>query len=414
MTEAIEEKTYKSVLVSKEKQSLQDFFISYSDTNPKKLNLVQPVDKEPRYYQVNAIRAACGYLENNFRRLLYIQPTGTGKTLLSKLTALDMDIRKVLGIDKKPRIRVVFIANSNRLLRQARREFSECHDVDLYTHSAYKDIPADVIEAGFDMVFIDEAHHEAMFSIQQLLDHVKDCPVFGFTATPDRGDGLLLKFERYIFPITKEEAIRRKFIATPKINSIIDTSGTNKLEVCIQLVNLYHKQMNNTIVYFKTNKECEGFYEYCMEAGHTAHLLRDDKEMDEVLERFSNGEIKFLINCKKLGEGTDIKNCTDVLLARQFNSKGEKEQYIGRSIRPDSPCCVWEFVNPIHNNILAKDIFPVVSIHRLIFKQAGEWHERILEENKDEDIYDYEYLDHCANNNFEIDEDDETVEIEVE
>lgn len=386
-----------SSLISKEKHSIQNFFINYSDTKPKKLDLVQEIDKDPRYYQINGIRAAAGYIETGFRRLLYIQPTGTGKTLLSKLTALDMDIRRALKIDHKEKIKVVFIADSNKLLRQAKKEFAECKDVILYAHSAYKDIPAEIVEEGWDMLFIDEAHHEAMFSIQQLLDHVKDTPVFGFTATPDRGDGLLLKFERYIFPITKEEAIRRKFIATPKINSIIDTSGTNKLDICKQVVELYHQEMNNTIVYFKTNKECEKFYEFCIEKGFSAHWLKDDKEMDSVLEKFSEGEFKFLINCKKLGEGIDIKNCTDVLLARQFNSKGEKEQYIGRSIRPDSPCTVWEFVNPIYSNILAKDIFPVVLYHRLIFKRDGLWQENILEENLPEDIYDMEYLEQIEN-----------------
>ncbi len=388
-----QKKTELSTLISKEKQSIQNFFINYSDTNPKKLDLAQPIDKIPRYYQINAIHASSEYLKAGFRRLLYVQPTATGKTLLSKLTALDMDIRRTLNIHNKEKITVVFIADSNRLLRQARREFAECKDVELYTHSAYKEIPNHIIEKGWDMLFIDEAHHEAMFSIQQLLDHVKDTPVFGFTATPDRGDGLLLKFERYIFPISKEEAIRRKFIATPKVNSIIDTSGSNKLEICIQVVELYHQEMGNTIVYFKTNKECEKFHEYCIARGFSSHWLKEDKEMDDVLDRFSAGEFKFLINCKKLGEGIDMKNCTDVLLARQFNSKGEKEQYIGRSIRPDSPCCVWEFVNPIHSNILAKDIFPVVIYHRLIFKRHGVWQEKYLEQNKDEDIYDLEYLE---------------------
>lgn len=385
-----------SKLISKEKESVQNFFINYSNTKPAKLNLVQSVDKEPRYYQVNAIRASGEYLKAGFRRLLYVQPTGTGKTLLSKLTALDMDIRKVLGIEKKSVIRVLFIADSKKLLRQAKKEFSECTDVELITHSAYKAIPEEVLALGWDLTFIDEAHHEAMFSIQQLLNHVHEIPVFGFTATPDRGDGLLLKFERYIFPISKEEAIRRKFIATPSINSIIDTSGTNKLDIAIQVISLYHQQMNNTIVYFKTNKECELFHNWCQEQGHSSYWLKDDKEMDAVLDRFSAGEIKFLINCKKLGEGIDIKNCTDVFLARKFNSKGEKEQYIGRSIRPDSSCTVWELVNPIHNNILAKDIFSVVKTHRLIYKQHGEWLESIIEDNKDEDIYDYEYLNQAA------------------
>lgn len=381
-----------SSLISEEKKSLQNFFINYTEVNPKKLNLTQDIDKIPRYYQINGVRSAAGYINSGFRRILYIQPTGTGKTLLSKLTALDMDIRKALKIENKKEIIVLFIADSKRLLRQAEEEFKDCKDVKLITHSAYKTIPAELLESGWDMTFIDEAHHEAMFSIQQLLEHVKNIPVFGFTATPDRGDGLLLKFERYIYSISKEEAIRRKFISTPNINSIIDTSGSNKLNISCQIVDLYQHLMGNTIVYFKTNKECDGFQEYCIKNGYKSYWLKDDKNMDEILDRFSNGEFKFLINCKKLGEGIDIKNCTDVLLARNFNSKGEKEQYIGRSIRPDSGCNVWEFVNPIYNNVLAKDIFSVVKTHKLIYKEHGHWFEKIIEDNKDEDIYDYDYL----------------------
>ena len=401
-----------SSLLSEEKKSLRNFFISYSDTNPKPLNLVHSIDKKTRYYQTNGVRAAGSYLEAGFRRLLYIQPTGTGKTLLSKLTALDKDIRKHLNLENKEKIVVLFIADSNRLLRQARAEFRDCKDVQLITHSAYKPIPAELLISGWDMTFIDEAHHEAMFSIQQLLEHVKDVPVFGFTATPDRGDGLLLKFERYIFSLSKEEAIRRKFISTPNINSIIDTSGLNKLDICCQIVEKYHEEMNNTIVYFKTNKECEGFYQYCVDNNFSAYWLKDDKEMDEVLERYSMGEFKFLINCKKLGEGIDIKNCTDVLLARNFNSKGEKEQYIGRSIRPDSVCNVWELINPIQNNVLAKDIFPVVKRHRLIFKQHGIWHETILEEHTDEELYDFDYLNSVEEmENIELNDDLEEEEI---
>lgn len=382
-----------SSLLSEERTKIKDFFVEFIDFNPKPLELVQPIDKTPRYYQTNGVRTAATYLENGFKRILFIQPTGTGKTLLSKLVALDKNIRKQLKLEKKEKIVVLFIADSNQLLRQAAMEFAECLDVELITHSAYQKIPESLVEKGWDMTFIDEAHHEAMFSIQQLLEHVKDIPVFGFTATPDRGDGLLLKFERYIFSISKSEAIRRKFISTPKINSVIDTSGVNKLPITIEIVNKYGSLMESVIVYFKTNKECELFNDFCIKNGHSSYWLKDDKEMTEVLARYSNGEIKFLINCKKLGEGTDVKNCKQVLLARKFNSKGEKEQYIGRAIRPDSECVIWELINPIHHNVLAKDIFSVVKSHTLIYKQNNEWHEKIIESNEDEDIYDYDYLD---------------------
>lgn len=383
-----------------DRAKLKSFIANHDTTTPQPLLTSMVLNKVPRYYQINAVRTAIDYLDVGFRRLLYVSPTATGKTLLSKLTATSLELREVLGIQQKIRdnpeykVRVLFIASQQRLLRQAIEEFAECDDIEFIAHSAFKDVSEDVINQGWDMTFIDEAHHEAMTSIQKLLDIVREKPIFGLTATPDRGDGLMLKFERFIYPITKEQAIRRKFIATPSINSIIDTSGSNKLAIAKEVTQLYYEQMGQTIVYFKTQKECSDYKDFCDSVGFSAFWLQgDDNEMDEILEDFSSGVFKLLINCQKLGEGVDILNCTDVLLARQFKSKGEKEQYIGRAIRPDSTCTVWEFINPFKDNIPAKTLFSVVHYHRLIYKQHGKWHEKFIEINKDEDIYDHEFLD---------------------
>jgi superfamily II DNA or RNA helicase len=386
-------KSSQKVASSTMMEQKKHFFSSYATINPEPLDLVQPVNKTPRYYQTNAVRSCAEYLTHGFRRILYVQPTGTGKTLLSVLTALSVDVRKALniyGLNRK--IRVLFIASQAKLLRQAIHEFSFCEDIELIAHSAFKDVPDEVVEQGWDMTFIDEAHHEAMTSIQRLLDAVGDKPVFGLTATPDRGDGLLLKFERYIYPITKTEAIRRKFISAPAVNSIIDAGGTNKLVIAKEIVSRHYDEFGQTIVYFKTQKECRDFVEFCTEKGYSAIHLTGDNNMDELLDAFTAKEFRMLVNCQKLGEGVDILGCTDVLLARQFRSKGEKEQYIGRAIRPDSECNVWEFVNPLTENILTKTLFPVVRFHRLIFFRSGQWHDSMIEVN-DDSIYDNEYLE---------------------
>jgi len=386
------------------RSNLKNFVANHDSIFPERIATSIVLSKVPRYYQTNAVHTAIDYLEVGFRRLLYVSPTGTGKTLLSKLTATSIKLREMLGINEKIRnnpdykVRVLFIAGQQRLLRQAIEEFEECGDIEFIAHSAFQDVPDEVIAQGWDMTFIDEAHHEAMTSIQRLLDVVQEKPIFGLTATPDRGDGLLLKFERFIFPITKEQAIRRKFIATPSINSIVDTSGTNKLAIAKEVIELYYDQMGQTIVYFKTQKECEEFRDFCDASGYSAFWLQGDANMDEILEDFSNGVFKLLLNCQKLGEGVDILNCTDVLLARQFKSRGEKEQYVGRAIRPDSTCTVWEFINPFKDNVPTKSLFPVVHYHKLIYKQHGKWHEKIIEQNTDEDIYDTEYFKSVENN----------------
>ena len=365
-----------------------NFFSEENGLNPKDLRLVQSAGKSPRYYQVNAVTNCVVYLKNNFRRMLIVSPTGTGKTLISKLIALSTDVREALGLTTTGKIRVLFIADDISLLDQAKTEFSDVTEsVELITQSAYSAIPDEVLNTGWDLVFMDEAHHEAMPSMQKLLEHIGDKPLFGFTATPDRGDSLLLKFERYIYLITKDEAIKRRFISTPNIYSVLDTSGKDKVEFTIDLVENMGHLIGNTLVYFREIDECQRFYEWALANGHTAYFLTDKREVDDIKQRFSDGEFRFLINCQVLGEGVDIKNCSYTILARRFDSRGEKEQYIGRVIRPDSDCYVFEYITPLSSNVLATDLFPIYNHNTMIYKLRGEWHTKLLSKMDMDDIY---------------------------
>lgn len=354
----------------------------FNSKEPEALALAHKIDKTPRYYQINGIRKLNHYLADGFKRILFIMPTGTGKTLMSKLSVLSSDVRKTLKLDGKKKIRVMFIAHKNRLLRQAAQEFANCGDIELITQSAFKHVPQHVVDEGWDVTFIDEAHHEAMMSVQKLLDELGTIPIIGFTANPDRGDNLLVKFEKFIMPISKADAIEDGFISQPGVNTVVDTGGSDKTELVINLVKEYNKHMGNTIVFFKTNKECEQFYDWCCENGlHSTWLNTNSTEqmLDEALDMLSRGDIQFLINCKKVDEGIDVLNCTDVILARQFGTKSEKEQLIGRAIRPDTPCTVWELQNPYSDSVEAIQVIGSYRFRRLIYIQNNQWHDSLFE-----------------------------------
>lgn len=370
-----------------------EFISDETSLEPQKIDFVQDCGAIPRYYQINAVLNFNNYLKVGFRRLLCVSPTGTGKTLISKLLSLSVDIRKTLGLTTTGKIRVLFIADDISLLHQAAVEFSDVKDsVELIIQSAYSDIPDDVLAEGWDMTFMDEAHHEAMPSMQKLIEHVGGKPLFGFTATPDRGDSLLLKFERYVYLITKTEAIRRRFISTPNIYSVLDTSGTDKVDFTIDLIKNMGHLIGNSLVYFREIDECQRFYDWAIENGHTAYFLTDKREVEDVKARFSNGEFRFLINCQVLGEGVDIKNCSYAILARRFESRGEKEQYIGRVIRPDSPCNVFEYISPLSRNVLATDLFPIYNHNTMIYKMKGKWETKLLRKMEKEEIYIFDWF----------------------
>ena len=127
-----------------------------------------------------------------------------------------------------------------------------------------------------------------------------------------------------------------------------------------------------------------------------AYLQLVDAVALQAIELFEKKEVQFIVNCKMLGQGIDIKGCTDVFLSRSFNSKAEKEQYIGRSIRIDSESQVWEFVNPYGSNVLTKNLFSIYRKERMIYFQHGEWHCDTLVENDPDELYDHDYLESVA------------------
>jgi len=361
--------------------SQNDCLDLYNSKKPMPLELTHKIDKVPRYYQINGIYKFNHLLEQGFKRLLFIMPTGTGKTLQSKLCVLSKEVRKTMGWENKKKIRVLFIVHKHRLLRQAAYEFANCGDVELITQSAFTEVPQHIIDEGWDITFIDEAHHEAMMSIQTLLDQLGDIPIVGFTANANRGDNLLVKFEKFIMPISKQEAISEGFISEPGVNTVVDTGKVDKTDIVISLVKKYNHCMGNTIVFFKTNKECEKFHDYCLLNGLDSRWLNaasTENQLDEALDDLSEGRIQFLINCKKVDEGIDVLNCTDVILARHFGTASEKEQLIGRSIRPDTPCTVWELINPYVNSVEATQVIGSYRFHRLIYLENGLWNDMLF------------------------------------
>ena len=183
-------------------------------------------------------------------------------------------------------------------------------------------------------------------------------------------------------PISKKEAIAEGFISEPGINTIVDTGKLDKTDIVISVVEKYNRCMGNTIVFFKTNKECEKFHKYCIERKLTSTWLNSastEDQLDNALDDLSKGRIQFLINCKKVDEGIDVSSCTDIILARHFGTESEKEQLIGRSIRPDSPCTVWELINPYIDSVETKQVVGSYRFHRLIYMENKEWHDMLFD-----------------------------------
>lgn len=346
------------------------------------LHLFEDIADVPRFYQANGVNEIADHLEDGFNRLLLKSPTGTGKTLMAKLLAVSTRIRNVLGLSDSDKMRILFISNKHRLNRQAIETFSGIESIVLHVHSAFSEIPQHLVENGWDITIMDECHHEAMSSIQVLLDDLTTRPIIGLTADDSRSDGLLLKFERVVTAISEYDAARLGFTAKVGVNSIIDTGKTDKSKLTCDVLERYHHRMGNTIIFMRTEAEVKRVCRFLTRTLKVRAVAlgkgTSEAELDHAIEALSSGQIRFIVNCQKLGEGVDAKNITDIFTARNFNSAQEKKQFIGRGIRPDSRCTVWELINPLVDSVVARDVVGLTCHERMIYVRHGQWHESLL------------------------------------
>lgn len=345
--------------------------------------------KDMRWYQIAARNQAVFALKNGSKRILIVLPTGAGKTLTIAASLSFPEMREALGVPAGEKLRVLFIAHKHRLLSQAEETFAADSGTEIILQSAFSDLPPALLRDGWDITVIDEAHHEAMRTIQLHLELLGDKPIIGLTATPDRADGMVIKFDVIINPISREQAVEEGFLAETSIHTFVDVPSKDKLDILTDIFKNYAHQMGQTMVFVKTKKEVAAITLVLQSMGYkaVAVLSQTERQLDLLLNEFSEGKHQFIVNCNKINEGVDVRNCTDVVLGRQFGSYPQLNQVIGRAARPDSECNVWELINPLSGrNLDTTVIVGTPKFHRLISIEGGNWVER-----------EFDYINHRTN-----------------
>lgn len=363
-------------------------------------------EKPARWFQIAARNAVEQILQTNpMARILIQQPTGVGKTITTGITLVSNTVRLSVtnGIDRP--LRVLFVAHRHRLLTQAEREYNNsagistvtednvanssmailepgsikpCTSdgdritVEIYYQSAFSEIPNNIF---YDIVVIDEVHHESCMTIQYRLDQMGDKPIIGLTATPDRPDGLLIKFDKIVNPISRMQAVEQGFLAPTSIYSFVDGSERNKGYIVKDILASYADSMGQTMIFLRTKKEVAFILDYLISQNKKAVSItsQTNTEVDEMLDAFSRGDIQFLVNCNKIDEGIDVKGCQTVLIGKTLGSIVRLNQIIGRAARPDSECNVFEIINPLsRTNLDTTVVVGTPESHKLIFKDIDD------------------------------------------
>lgn len=344
-----------------------------------------------RDYQIDAVnKTVDAFKSDKLARVLITQPTGSGKTLTVAAVLGDQRIIDTLKRDASRPFRVVFRCHMKRLATQAKRLFEQDPRFVSVERFGENSNPSRIevvyvslskkINDEFDLMVIDEAHHEACNGSQTAYSAMGLYPMIGITATPERSDKLLIKFNHVISGLTRHDAVQKQYICDADINTIVDTSGKlDKVPLMREIVDNFVSEMRQTIVFMRTLDECSKLANYLRDKGYRAVAVTGDFEgaaLDKLLDDFSAGAVQFLVSSRKLGEGIDCANVSDVIIAKRVGSYTDLNQHIGRASRPDNEeCRVWELIDPLSgNNLDSTEVVGRPKSHRLIYKRAGEWH----------------------------------------
>lgn len=190
-----------------------------------------------RPYQIEAIRRVLETFTRGHRKALLVMATGTGKT---RVTIALIDVLMRCNWIK----RILFLADRNELLRQARDTFKEHlpnatwerissknplpdKRVYLATYPTMHGLYPTISPGFFDMVIADESHRSIYKRYKEILDHF-DAYQLGLTATPveyiDRNTFQLFETEtgNPTFNYTLEEAVNNQppYLVNFKVLSI--------------------------------------------------------------------------------------------------------------------------------------------------------------------------------------------------
>ena len=368
-------------------------------------------DIHPYAYQQNIldILDAERDLHGRFRNLV-VAATGTGKTVISAL-----DYKRFCSRNPTKPNRLLFIAHRKEILEQSLDCFrSVLRDYNFGELSVGDSSPTDpdhlfmsiqmfnsrefinsISPEFYDFIIVDEFHHAAAPSYQQLLSYFKPKILVGLTATPERMDGqdILQYFGNHISAeIRLPEAIERNLLSPFQyfgITDIIDlnrvkwsrggydrndlstiyTSGNHssieRVSLIVDSLMKYVDDINKVkgLGFCVSKQHCKFMAEQFNSYGIDSVYITSDSSEEErttATMRLARGEIKFVFAVDIYNEGVDIPQINTVLFLRPTESLTVFLQQLGRGLRlsDDKDCLtVLDFVGQSNKNYNFREKF---------------------------------------------------------
>lgn len=322
----------------------------------------------PRPYQEEAeISVFRAWTE--FRKVLVVQATGTGKTVLfSSICAKVVDSGG----------RALVLAHLGELLDQAGAKLETYGlSVNLEKADCYASPYAQVVLASwqtlaresrltgfkpdhFSHIIVDECHRVMSPGYQKILGHFADANVLGVTATADRGDKKSLGdfFEIKAFEYGLREACQDGWLVRPiaktlpikvdlanvKVKRSSDGADIDQTEVAHRIepflgeiaAAMWKEAPTRKHMVFLPSVDCsEKFCEAAKLVGfNPVSVSGNDPDRYVKTDAFNRGEFNMLCNCALYLEGYDHDQISCVTVLRPTKVRSLLAQAVGRGTRP--------------------------------------------------------------------------------
>jgi superfamily II DNA or RNA helicase len=332
---------------------------------------------------------------------LVIAATGTGKTVIAAF-----DFKRIYEQQNK-QVKLLFVAHRQTILEQAlttfrnvlrdqnfgellvgnhqasRREQLFCSISMLSRRRLWEQVDSHF----YDFIIIDEAHHGTADSYRPLFVHFQPQILLGLTATPERMDGGNVAADfgnRFAAEIRLPEALEEKLLCPfhyfgvsdpvslkqdkfwrngkydaselEKIYTGAHALAKQRLAVILDALHRYEPDMTSVkgLGFCLTIKHAKFMAEMFNQRGIPSGAIvsgLDDQQCQDLMGRFTAGELNFLFTVDKLSEGLDVPEVNVVLFLRPTESLTVFLQQLGRGLRhaPGKDCLtVLDFVGQAH------------------------------------------------------------------
>ena len=368
---------YAELFADARAQALNHKWIDHYETKYEKQRTAMPAPErdevenepppQPNEIQLQALAALNATRDKGFRRGLVVLATGMGKTWLSAFDAQAMNAKRVL-----------FVAHREEILLQAEETFL-CIQPDAKVgryRGNTRDFDADYLFASigtlgkiehlknfatdrFDYIVVDEFHHAAARTYQQLLGYFNPRFLLGLTATPERTDQsdiLSLCDDNLVYCKELFEGINAEILSPFSYYGIGDNevdytaipwrNGKFDAEALLHqmatnarakfVLNHWQKyQQTRTLAFCISKKHADFMANFFNKMGIKAASVHSDSTLrrNEAISALKKGDIKVLFSVDLFNEGVDIPSIDTVLMLRPTESKIVFLQQLGRGLR---------------------------------------------------------------------------------